>query len=57
MIDMRFSDQSYVTTRENVEEWFEDDLNSLIDPAVFKEKVQKPLMENATTDWIDHYIK
>jgi len=57
VIDMRFSDQSYVITRKNVEEWFEDDLNSLIDPAVFKEKVQKPLMENATTDWIDHYTK
>lgn len=57
IIDMRFSDQSYVITRENVEQWFGDDFDSLIDPAVFKEKVQMPIMESTTTDWLDQYTK
>lgn len=57
VIDMRFSDQSFVITRENVEQWFGADFDSLIDPAVFKEKVQQSLMENTTTDWIDQYTK
>ena len=30
VIEMRFSDQSYVTTRENVEQWLGDDFDSLI---------------------------
>lgn len=57
VIDMRFTDQSYVITRENVEEWFGDDFSSLNDPAVFKENVQQPIMEITTTDWIDQYTK
>lgn len=57
VMDMRFSDHSYVITRENVEKWFGDDFDSLIDPAVFKERIQKPLRENTMTDWIDHYTK
>ncbi|QUG43576.1 DUF4825 domain-containing protein [Psychrobacillus sp. INOP01] len=57
VIDMHFTDQSYVITRENVEGWFGDEFDSLIDPAVFKEKVQQPIMENTTTNWIDQYTK
>lgn len=57
VIEMRFSDQSFVVTRENVEQWFGDDFDSLKDPEVFNEKVQKPLIENTTTDWIDQYTK
>lgn len=55
VIDMRFSDDSYVITRENVEQWFGDEFDSLLNPAVFKERVQMPLKENNTTDWIDQY--
>lgn len=55
VIDMRFSDDSYVITRENVEQWFGDDFDSLINPVVFKERVQMPLKENNTTDWINQY--
>ncbi|MFJ7828076.1 DUF4825 domain-containing protein [Psychrobacillus sp. NPDC096623] len=57
VINMRFSHQSYVITRENVEQWFEDDYASLIDPKVFKEKVQNPLLESTMTDWINQYTK
>ena len=57
VVDMRFSDQSYVITRENVERWFSDDFDRLIDPAVFKEKVQNPLMESTVTDWVHQYTK
>ena len=57
LVDMRFSDQSYVITRENVEQWFGDDFDKLIDPAVFKKKVQNPLMESTGSDWIDQYTK
>ena len=54
---MRFSDQSYVMTRENVEQWFGDDFERLIDPSIFKDKVQNALMESTTTNWIDQYTK
>lgn len=57
VIDLRFLDQSYVVTRKNVEQWFGDDFDSLIDPVVFKEKVQKPLIENTSADWIVQYTK
>lgn len=57
VINMRFSEQPYVITRENVEQWFEDDFGSLLNPAVFKEKVQNRLMESTTIDWIDQYTK
>lgn len=57
VIDMRFSDRSYVMTRENVEQWFRDDFESLIDPSIFKDKVQNALMESAITNWIDQYTK
>ncbi|MEK4086212.1 DUF4825 domain-containing protein [Psychrobacillus sp. FSL K6-1415] len=57
VINMRFSDQSYSVTRENVERWFGSDFDILIDPAVFKEKVQQPLMKNTTTNWVDQYTK
>ncbi|WP_411748053.1 DUF4825 domain-containing protein [Psychrobacillus psychrotolerans] len=57
VIDMRFSDQSYVMTRENVEQWFGDDFERLIDPSIFKDKVQNALMESTTTNWIDQYTK
>lgn len=57
VIDMRFSDRSYVMTRENVEQWFGDDFESLIDPSIFKDKVQNALMESTTTNWIDQYTK
>ena len=57
VIDMRFSDRSYVMTRENVEQWFGDDFERLIDPSIFKDKVQNALMESTTTNWIDQYTK
>ncbi|WP_277583993.1 DUF4825 domain-containing protein [Psychrobacillus antarcticus] len=57
LVDMRFSDQSYVITRENVEQWFGDDFEKLIDPVLFKQKLQNPLMDSTVTDWIDQYTK
>ena len=57
VMDMRFSDRSYVMTRENVEQWFGDDFDRLIDPVIFKDKVQNSLMESTTTDWIDQYTR
>lgn len=57
VVNMRFSDQSYVITRKNVERWFGDDFDRLIGPAIFKEKVQNPLLESTTTDWINQYTK
>jgi len=57
VMDMRFSDRSYVMTRENVEQWFGDDFDRLIDPIIFKDKVQNSLMESTTTDWIDQYTR
>lgn len=57
VIDMRFSDQSYVITRENVERWFGDEFESLLDPVVFKEKVHEPLLKSKTKDWFNYYTK
>lgn len=51
-VDMRFSDRSYVITRKQVEGWFGPDFEALIDPIVFKEKVQHPLLENNTSEWV-----
>lgn len=51
-VDMRFSDQSYEITRKQVEGWFGPDFEALIDPTVFKEKVQQPLLENNMGEWI-----
>ncbi|WP_144512533.1 DUF4825 domain-containing protein [Bacillus sp. FJAT-22090] len=56
-VNMQFSDQSYIITRGNVEEWFGGDIAKLLDPTVFAEKVQKPLLENTPDEWINQYIK
>lgn len=53
VIEMRFTNQSYVITRENVEKWFGSNLDQLTDPARFKEKVQKPLMNDDGKGWLD----
>ncbi|WP_166462420.1 DUF4825 domain-containing protein [Psychrobacillus vulpis] len=55
VINMRFLNNSYVVTRENVEEWFGGDLKELIDPSMFKEKVQKPLLKSEINDWLASY--
>lgn len=54
IVDMRFSDRSYEITRNQVEGWFGPDFEVLIDPTVFKEKVQQPLLESNTSEWIIH---
>ncbi len=53
VIEMRFTNRSYVITRENVEKWFGSNLDQLTDPALFKEKVQKPLMNDDGKGWLD----
>lgn len=56
-VSMHFSDQTYIVTRENVEEWFGRDFAKLLDPDVFEVKVQEPLLENNTDTWLNQYIK
>lgn len=51
-VDMRFSDRSYEITRKQVEGWFGPDFEALIDPTVFKKKVQQPLVQNNKSEWI-----
>ena len=53
VMEMRFTNRSYVITRENVEKWFGSNLEQLTDPALFKEKVQKPLMNDDGKGWLD----
>jgi len=53
VIEMHFTNQSYIITRENVEKWFGSNLEQLTDPAHFKEKVQKPLMNDDGKGWLN----
>lgn len=53
VMEMRFTNRSYVITRENVETWFGSNLEQLTDPAGFKEKVQKPLMNDDGKGWLN----
>lgn len=55
VINMRFSNQSYVVTRESVEEWFGGNFAGLIEPSVFKESVQDQLLKSNTSEWLASY--
>ena len=54
-VELQFHDDSYKVNRENVEKWFGEEFETLIDPDVFKEKVQKPLGEPGIDEWLKAY--
>lgn len=57
VVELRFLDDSYKVHRENVEKWFGEEFGTLIEPDVFKEKVQKPLGEPGIDEWLKAYMK
>lgn len=56
-VEMRFEDNSYTVTRENIEKWFGTTFVDLKDPEVFREKVQDKFNKEDIADWIIAYTE
>lgn len=56
-VEMRFEDESYTVTRENVEQWFGTTLVDFKNPEEFKEKVQEKLKKEDIDKWILAYTE
>jgi len=56
VIDFNFVDKNYTITREQVNDWFGEDISSFNDEKMFEEKVQQPIKEQERLgEWIDSY--
>lgn len=56
-VEMRFEDESYTVTRENVEQWFGTTLVDFKNPEEFKGKVQEKLKKEDIDKWISAYTE
>ncbi|MFS0574803.1 DUF4825 domain-containing protein [Sporosarcina sp. 179-K 3D1 HS] len=56
-VNMQFTDRSFTVTRENVKEWYGQDLSRLLEPESFQKVVQQPLQNDDLKKWLASYTK